>query len=204
MIVPRDFYLQEDVVSIARQLLGKVIFTRFGGELTAGMITETEAYAGVVDRASHAFGGRRTGRTETMFQMGGIAYVYLCYGVHHLFNFVTNREGIPHAVLLRGIYPLEGIPVMEKRTGKRFLSERFSDGPGKLTRALAIKTIHDGTVLTGDKIWLEDSGDRLDDEEVYTGQRIGVGYAGTDAELPYRFLMLSPGNKKTPLGKREV
>src|SRR5436189_2434033 len=95
----RSFYTRPDVVRIARDLLGKVLVTEFDGRRTAGMITETEAYAGVKDKASHAFGGRRTRRNEPMYGIGGTAYVYLCYGVHHLFNVVTNTEDVPHAVL---------------------------------------------------------------------------------------------------------
>jgi DNA-3-methyladenine glycosylase len=202
MKLTRDFYLRDNVVTIARELLGKVIFTRFGNETTAGLITETEAYAGSIDRASHAYAGRLTARTATMFRQGGIAYIYLCYGVHHLFNFVTNAEGIPHAVLLRGIYPLEGIDVMERRTRKRFGPKNFTDGPGKLTRALAIRTIHDGTDLTGDEIWLEDAGFSVNPDDVFNGPRIGVAYAGIDSELPYRFLLTSIDSiKKPPVAK---
>jgi DNA-3-methyladenine glycosylase len=198
MKLTRDFYQREDVVAIARELLGKVIFTNING-FTAGLITETEAYAGAIDKASHAWASRRTSRTETMFMRGGTAYVYLCYGVHHLFNFVTNLEGIPHAVLLRGILPLEGIKLMEERTGKRFKQKNFTDGPGKLTRALAIQTIHDGTDLLGNKIWVEDAGVVVPTDAVLIGPRIGVDYAGEDALLPYRFLIRSPeGIKKPP------
>ena len=197
MKLTREFYQREDVVAIARDLLGKVIFTNFDG-LTAGMIIETEAYAGAIDRASHAFGNRRTSRTETMFKKGGTAYVYLCYGVHHLFNIVTNVEGIPHAVLLRGILPLEGIHLMEQRTGKRHKQKNFSDGPGKLTRAMAIQTSHDGTDLIGKQIWIEDAGIALPRAAVLIGPRIGVDYAGKDASLPYRFLVRSPEAIKKP------
>ena len=200
MRVSRDFYLDNDVVAIARRLLGKVICTSIGGVAVSGIITETEAYAGVSDRASHAFGGRRTARTETMFREGGVAYVYLCYGIHHLFNFVTNAEGIPHAVLLRGIHPLSGIGAMEKRTGKSAARKGFAEGPGKVTRALGITTDLDGTDLTGNRIWVEDKGIVVPDHLVLTGPRIGVDYAGTDAGLPYRFLIRNlKGIKKPPL-----
>ena len=116
MKLDQAFYTRSSVTKIAKELLGKIIYTQFGGILTGGIITETEAYEGITDKASHAFNERRTDRTEIMYTIGGVAYVYLCYGVHHLFNFVTNQKGIPHAVLLRGIYPIEGIPSMEKRT----------------------------------------------------------------------------------------
>lgn len=192
MKLTREYYAGENVVSIARDLLGKVIYTHIGESLTAGIITETEAYAGVVDRASHAFGNRRTRRTETMYRQGGIAYVYLCYGVHHLFNFVTSSEGVPHAVLLRAISPVEGVEKMLERTGKRITSKKFTDGPGKLTQALAIRTTHDGADLEGNEIWVEDQGVRVKTTDVLTGPRIGVSYAGEDAHLPYRFLFRYP------------
>ena len=192
MKLKQEFYIREDVVTIARELLGKVICTRIKGVLTSGIITETEAYAGVLDRASHAFGNRRTKRTETMLQEGGVAYVYLCYGVHHLFNFVTNIKDVPQAILLRGIFPIEGIDWMEKRMEKRFSGKEFTNGPGKLSKAMGIKTKHDGTSLSGSKIWVEDVGIQIGEKEIYTGPRIGVDYAGSDTQLPYRFLIVSP------------
>lgn len=188
MILPASFYTQEDVVVLARDLLGKVICTRFDGVLTKGMITETEAYAGTTDRASHAFGGRRTRRTETMYKTGGIAYVYLCYGIHHLFNVVTHQEGVPHAVLLRGVKPLSGMPQMqERRKGKR-IGKGFSDGPGTAAQALGIQTKHNGLSLQGPEVWIEDINTTVSDTDVIIGPRIGVDYAGEDAKLPYRFL----------------
>ena len=113
-----SFFLRSNVVNIARDLIGKYIYTIFDEKLTGGIITETEAYNGIVDRASHAFGGRRTDRTEIMYKRGGLAYVYLCYGIHSLFNVVTNKDGIPHAVLIRAIFPIEGVELMRKRRGK--------------------------------------------------------------------------------------
>src|ERR1017187_7820728 len=118
MKLKREFYLREDVVQIAKELLGKVLFTNIGGKITAGIITETEAYAGITDKASHAYNNRRTPRTETMYAEGGVAYVYLCYGIHHLFNVVTAQKDTPHAVLIRAIKPIEGIPAILKRRNK--------------------------------------------------------------------------------------
>ena len=126
----RDFYLQEDVVKISRELLGKVLCTKFNGKFTSGIITETEAYAGIPDKASHAYNGRRTKRTEVMYGMGGTAYVYLCYGIHHLFNIVTNKKDIPHAVLIRAVKPLDGIDLILKRRNQKKLTEKISSGPG--------------------------------------------------------------------------
>jgi len=184
-----DFYLREDVTLIARELLGKVIFTRFDGLLTAGIISETEAYAGITDKASHAYNNRRTKRTEVMFQQGGKAYVYLCYGIHHLFNFVTNQKNIPHAILLRGFIPFSGIETMELRRGVKKKLKGFTDGPGKVSKALGINVAHSGLDLTGDKIWVEDRNFHVSKDEITIGPRIGVDYAGTDAQRPYRYLL---------------
>jgi len=187
MKLDQAFYTRSSVTQIAKDLLGKIIYTRFDGTLTGGIITETEAYEGVTDKASHAYNDRRTERTEIMYSTGGVAYVYLCYGVHHLFNFVTNQKGIPHAVLLRSIYPVKGIPTMEKRINKKFLQKGFSDGPGKLSKALAIKTQHTSQDLTGNTIWVEDKGISINKKDIIVTPRIGVDYAGKDAALPYRF-----------------
>jgi len=182
--LPRSFYTGGDVTNIARALLGKFLVTRSGRTMTAGIITETEAYAGVDDRASHAYGGRRTGRNEVMYGQGGFAYVYLCYGIHHLFNVVTNAEDIPHAVLIRAIHPIAGIRTMERRRDRAPLT---TGGPGTLSQALGISTAHNGTDLLGNTIWIEDRGLIVPRRSILTGPRIGVGYAGSDALLPYRF-----------------
>ncbi|HEY4800500.1 MAG TPA: DNA-3-methyladenine glycosylase [Bacteroidia bacterium] len=187
MKLKKDFYLQEDVVQIARELLGKVLCTNISGKFTSGIITETEAYAGISDRASHAYGGRRTNRTETMFAEGGVAYVYLCYGMHHLFNVVTNRENIPHAVLVRGIELLDGLDVILKRRNKKDLSSKICNGPGTVSQGLGIKTIHSGLSLVADKIWIEDQSIEVPQHRIKKSPRIGVDYAGADAKLLYRF-----------------
>src|ERR1041385_1383130 len=119
--LPRSFYLRDNVLSITEELLGKFLVTKFNGVITSGMITEAEAYGGVIDSASHAFNGRRTNRTEIMYALGGTAYIYLCYGIHHLFNVVTNEKDIPHAILIRALEPAEGIELMLKRRKKKQL-----------------------------------------------------------------------------------
>ncbi len=189
MKLTQKFYTRESVTQIAKELIGKVIYTRFNGDITSGIITETEAYAGVTDKASHAYNNRRTIRTEIMYSTGGVAYIYLCYGVHHLFNFVTNQKDVPHAVLLRGINPLNGITFMENRLKKRFSSNGFSDGPGKLSKALGITVDYTGENLEGNRIWVEDHGIRVTDQDISIGPRIGVLYSGEDAFLPYRYLL---------------
>ncbi len=191
MKLQKDFYIREDVVLIAKELLGKVLITNFNGAISAGIITETEAYAGINDRASHAFGGRRTARTETMYATGGTAYVYLCYGIHHLFNVVTNQKDIPHAVLIRALKPIEGMDVILKRRKQKETSNKLSSGPGTLSQALGIQTSHSGENLLGNKIWIEDRGINFPDIEIIKSPRIGVDYAGADALLPYRFYVKS-------------
>ena len=193
-LIPRDFFLRPDVVRIARDLLGKHLVTRIDGFVTSGIICETEAYAGATDRASHAYGGRRTSRTEVMYAPGGTAYVYLCYGIHSLFNIVTNTEGIPHAVLIRGIIPHEGRETMLLRSGKDKITTDIGIGPGKVSKLLGIHYSNSGldlATMPADRgspaIWLEDDGIPVDPRMIITGPRIGVAYAGDDARLPYRF-----------------
>lgn len=185
MILPPSFYLHEDVVQVAKDLLGKVIVTKIDGITTSGIITETEAYAGVTDKASHAYGGRRTNRTEIMYAKGGVAYVYLCYGIHHLFNVVTNMQDIPHAVLIRAIEPIKGIDVMLQRRKKVKLQSQLTSGPGAMSMALGIHTSHTGLSLAKSIITLHDEGIHIDD--IVATTRIGVDYAKEDALLPYRF-----------------
>jgi DNA-3-methyladenine glycosylase len=188
MKLPVEFYRRADVVSISRDLLGKVLCTRDGDQLTEAVITETEAYAGESDKASHAWGGRRTKRTEPMYAPGGVAYVYLCYGIHHLFNVVTNVAGTPHAVLVRAAAPLTGIEVMLERRGKSRPDRTLMAGPGTTSQALGIHARMTGTDLSGDRIWLEDRGLSVPASRVRSGPRIGVDYAAEDAALPYRFV----------------
>jgi DNA-3-methyladenine glycosylase len=184
MRLPRSFYTREDVVGVARDLLGKVLVTHIDGLRTAGVITETEAYAGTSDRASHAFAGKRTARNEPMYASGGIAYVYLCYGIHHLFNVVTHREGVPHAVLVRAVRIVEGETHARAR---RAPAAPTTKGPGTVSRALGITTMHSGLSLLGDTIWIEDRGLHVPADTIIAGPRVGVDYAGADAALPYRF-----------------
>jgi DNA-3-methyladenine glycosylase len=182
-----SFYLNDDVLMIARSLLGKLLVTHFAGELTAGMIVETEAYRGITDKASHAYGNRRTHRTEVMYAGGGVAYVYLCYGIHHLFNVVTNREDIPHAILIRAIEPVAGKEIMQLRSGRKKWDHTIGSGPGNVSKALGIHTKHSGTSLAGEEVFIADNGISFQPAEVIATPRIGVDYAGEDAKLLYRF-----------------
>lgn len=185
--LPIEYYLHNNVVELASSLIGKVLCTRVNGKITKGVIRETEAYNGIHDKACHAYGGRRTKRTAVMFESGGHAYVYLCYGIHHLFNIVTGAQDEPTAILIRGIEPLEGIQTILQRRNKPS-TENIASGPGTLSEALGIRTDHSGVSLTGDTIWLEDHGIAVSLDEIQSGPRIGVSYAGEDALLPYRFV----------------
>ena len=188
-ILQHSFYDRADVTVIARELLGKVLMTNFNNEITSGRIVETEAYNGAVDRASHAYGNRRTNRTEVMFGKPGTAYVYLCYGIHHLFNVVTNRKEIPHAILIRAIEPLSGIEIMQDRTRKKILDNTLTRGPGNVSKALGIFTYHSGLDLVESEIRIVDDGFRHRKKEIAITSRIGVDYAGPDAMLPYRYIV---------------
>lgn len=185
-----DFFRRNDVTNMARELLGTVLRTSFDGSHTSGIIVETEAYRAPEDKASHAYNNRRTKRTETMFRDGGISYVYLCYGIHHLFNIVTATENVAHAILIRAIQPIEGEDVMLARRGMARLLPRTTAGPGSLTKALGINTNHNGLDLTDNQgpIWIEDPGiDKDQPIDIIASPRVGVDYAEECAAWPWRF-----------------
>ena len=187
--LPITFYRQKNVCIIAKALIGKVLVSSFDNMITAGRIVETEAYNGVIDKASHAWGGRRTNRTEIMYAAGGLSYVYLCYGIHHLFNVVTNVENVPHAILIRGIEPLTGIDHMLQRTGKIKPDYTLTRGPGNVSKAMGICTQHTGLDLQSKKLFIVDDGFKIKPSQILVTPRIGVDYAGKDAWLPYRFIL---------------
>jgi DNA-3-methyladenine glycosylase len=188
-ILKENFYTRKDVVKIAKELLGKIIVTRFDEQLTAARITETEAYNGIVDKASHAYNNRRTKRTEIMYAGGGAAYVYLCYGIHHLFNVVTNLKDEPHAVLIRAAEPLSGIDAMLQRTKKQKPDNTLTSGPGNVSKALGIYTQHTGCNLQSENLFIADDGYKVPVKNIIATTRIGVDYAAEDALLPYRFFI---------------
>lgn len=188
-ILTKSFYARENVLEVAKDLLGKVLCSRFDGLLTTSRIVETEAYNGIIDRASHAYGSRHTNRTSVMFGEGGTAYVYLCYGIHHLFNVVTNKSGIPHAVLIRATEPLEGIPAMLERTGKFKVDATLTKGPGNVSKAMGISTVHTGLSLKKTPVWIASDEFVVEPGNIIATKRIGVDYAAEDALLPYRFFI---------------
>jgi DNA-3-methyladenine glycosylase len=195
--IPRRFYIRQDTIAIARDLLGKLIVVPDeNGRRVSGMIVETEAYLGVTDRAAHSYGRRRTARNEVMYARGGGVYVFFVYGMYHQFNVVTGPADHPHAILIRAVEPIEGIEIMRERRG--FLSEpgaiatgsrrdkNLTSGPGKLCIAMAIDRTLNAEDLTGNRIWLENQR-TFSEDQITVGKRIGIDYAGEDAEKPWRF-----------------
>ena len=189
MKLSKSFYLREDVLQISKDLLGKYLVTNFDNNLTVGKIVETEAYRAPDDKACHAYGNRMTDRTKTMFEKGGVSYVYLCYGIHHLFNVVTAPEGIAHAILIRGIEPVENVNVMLQRRNFEKLKYNLTAGPGTLTKALGISTNNNGSSLTEENstIWIEDRGNMVLEKNIVASPRVGVGYAEECALWDWRF-----------------
>lgn len=187
MKLPQSYYLGSDVVAISKSLLGKYLFTSINGLISGGYITETEAYNGIIDRASHAFGNRKTPRTQIMYEEGGIAYIYLCYGIHEMLNVVTSVEGQPYAILIRAIEPTTRIDTMLARRNMLTLKPNITAGPGSVAKALGIDRKLNGISLQSDTLWIEDRGLSFSDNQIAAVPRIGVAYAGEDALLPYRF-----------------
>lgn len=186
--LPVSFFLRNDVVQIAKELIGKILVTIWDGETTSGRIVETEAYEGEIDNASHASKGR-TKRTEVIFGEGGKAYVYLCYGLHQMFNIVTNHKAIPHAILIRAVEPIEGIPTMLMRTGKKKIDNTLTRGPGNVGKAFGFHTSHCGLSLQSEELYILDDGYKLKKSDIIPSRRIGVDYAGEHAEWHYRFFL---------------
>lgn len=184
-----QFYKRADVLLVAKELIGKIVVTNFNGIFTSARIVETEAYIGLSDRASHSFAGKRTARNEHMYSVGGTAYVYICYGMHHLFNVVTNATNIPDAVLIRAVDPIAGIDSMLKRTGKIKPDNTLTKGPGNAAKALGISKDHSGINLVKDEIYIADDGLEIAETSIGISRRIGVEGSGDAALLPYRFYL---------------
>lgn len=187
-LLSKKFYENPDVVDVSRKLLGKVICTTINSKYTEGIITETEAYCGRNDKACHANNGLRTARTEVMYGEPGHAYIYLCYGIHHLLNVITNKKGLADAVLIRAVRPLEGLEEMVKRRAIKN-EKNLTNGPGKLTQALGITTDLNATHLSKPPLWIEDRGFEFEEHEIKVTPRIGVDYAEEDALKPWRFVV---------------
>jgi DNA-3-methyladenine glycosylase len=184
--LPREFYLRPDVLKVSRELLGKLLVVRGpGGERVSGKIVEVEAYRGPEDRASHAYGGRRTKRTETMYGAGGVAYVYFVYGMYYQFNVVSGVADVPHAILVRALEPVEGIEIMRARRHSH-PDHNLTNGPGKLCIAMGIDRQLDGADLLGEHVWLEEF-EQVSPHRIARGPRIGIDYAQEWIDKPWRF-----------------
>jgi len=185
----KAFYTREDVVQISKDLLGKVLVTNFNQQLTAGKIVETEAYRAPDDKACHAYQNKLTNRTKIMFEPGGCAYIYLCYGIHHLFNVVTAKAGMAHAVLIRAIEPLDNVSLMLARRTISKATRQLTGGPGVMSKAMGITKAYTGvTLLTKESpIWVEDRGFLVPEKDINASPRVGVDYAEECASWNWRF-----------------
>jgi DNA-3-methyladenine glycosylase len=184
--LPREFYTRPNVITVARDLLGKLLVVPASdGTRVSGIIVEAEAYRGPEDRAAHSYGGRRTKRTETMYKIGGTAYVFFVYGMYNQFNVVTNGMEKPHAVLIRALEPSEGIELMrQRRHGQP--DRNLTNGPGKLCIALGIDRRLDAADLRGNEVWIE-HGESLTPRRIASGPRVGIDYAEDWVDKPWRF-----------------
>lgn len=190
MILPQSFYTHDDVVQISKDLLGKMLVSEIAGEVCSGMIVETEAYRAPDDQACHAYLNRNTNRTKTMFLEGGVAYIYICYGIHQMINIVTSAEGNAHAVLIRSIEPADGQVIQARRRGHSKMKLATVNGPGKLAQALGVDTSMDGVSLYDplSPIRIEDQEIIITDQEIISGPRVGMSiHVGSDAHRPWRF-----------------
>ncbi len=196
----RDFYLK-DTAEIAKQLLGATLYSNSDDEITGGKIVEVEIYQGIEDKASHAFGGRRTERTKVMYHRGGVAYIYFIYGMYSLFNVVTGSEGIPNAILIRALEPVTGIGLMKRRRNTDKILN-LTSGPGKLCRALNITKTQNGSDLTGNSIWIEQPGKIVHEDQIVRAKRIGIDYAEEYRDKLWRFYIKNNeyvSKKKAPI-----
>ncbi|MGF7142063.1 DNA-3-methyladenine glycosylase [Anaerotaenia torta] len=187
----REFYDRDSVV-VAKELLGKVLVREIEGQRVSARIVEAEAYMGVIDKAAHSYGGKRTPRVEVMYGEPGFSYIYMIYGMYHCFNIVTNKRGTPQAVLIRAVEPLKGIEWMaNKRFGKPYeqltKSQRrgLTSGPGRLCGALSLDRSFNGVDLCGNELYVEEGGN--EEFEIVETKRVGIDYAEEAKDYLWRF-----------------
>lgn len=198
MKLPLSFYQRNDAVLVARELLGKHVYTQINGEITGGVIVETEAYQGPEDRGSHAYNNRKTPRNEIMFGAGGVTYMYICYGIHDMLNVVTGAEGTSHAVLIRAVEPTVGLELMRERRQVFNEDARLCRGPGALAKALGLVKAHNGIDLQEDTIWIEDRGELDTESEIISSARVGMNFDGPYKTIPWRFYIKGNRNVSRP------
>lgn len=196
--LPPGYYIENDVVSIAKDLIGKYLFVHTENVTTGGIIVETEAYRGPEDLGSHAYNNRRTQRNDIMYYAGGVVYMYICYGIHDMLNIVTGPANTAHAVLIRAIEPTEGIEVMRQRRKVLHEDTRLCRGPGALAKALALKKVHNGISLQENEIWIEDRGPVFAEEAVIAGARIGLNISEPYKSIPWRFYVKGNAHVSRP------
>ncbi len=188
MVLPQSFYEGVDILQISKKLLGKKLCSNIGGEFTSGLIVETEAYKAPEDKASHAYLNKMTPRTKTMFAKPGTAYVYIIYGVYHLFNIITGPKGTAHCILIRAIEPLAGQDVMAKRRSMPSTRKELVNGPGKFSIAMGIHKTYNGSDLTiKEGLWVEEGWPEIGDDKILSGPRVGMSTAQECSNWPYRF-----------------
>lgn len=198
MKLPLSFYQRNDAVLVARELIGKHVYSNINGLLTGGLIVETEAYQGPEDRGSHAFNNRKTPRNEIMYNAGGVAYMYICYGIHDMLNVVTGSHGVSHAVLIRAVEPRIGIDIMRERRQVLNENTRLCRGPGALAKALGLVKAHNGINLLEDTIWIEDENELINDSEIIASARVGMNFDGPYKTIPWRFYIKGNRNVSRP------
>ena len=184
-----SFYQRKDVVAIAKELIGKIVVTNIDGKITSGRIVETEAYVAHIDKASHAYKGKRTLRNEAMYAAAGTVYVYICYGLHNMLNIVTNDMNVPDAILIRALEPIDGIDTMLERTSKKILDNTLTKGPGNVAKAMGVSKNISGLLLGKEQINILKNNFIIPENQIGTSKRIGIDNAGEDALLPYRFYL---------------
>ena len=184
-----SFYQRKDVVTIAKDLIGKIVVTNIDGKITSGRIVETEAYVAHIDKASHAYKGKRTLRNEAMYAAAGTVYVYICYGLHNMLNIVTNDINVPDAILIRALEPIDGIDTMLERTNKKILDNTLTKGPGNVAKAMGVSKNISGLLLGKEQINILKNNFIIPEKEIGMSKRIGIDNAGEDALLPYRFYL---------------
>ena len=199
-MIPKKYFQNPDILFLAKDLLGKVLCTDFNDEYCEAIIVETEAYKAPEDKGSHAYQNLRTKRTEIMFEEGGYAYVYLCYGIHAMVNVVTGPKNMAHAILIRAVEPLKNVAIMADRVRTKKKNELLGSGPGNVCKAMGIATRHNAEKLyLKGNIWIEDRKESIDKSNIISSPRVGIKYADEWAYKNWRFYIKGHPSVSKPL-----